>query len=78
MNFFDEILGAIDILISKKIENSSFFDFCTVIEINGNKCKVIYNGNSYILPYYGTMPVINNKYPIFLPNGDLSQGFIIG
>ena len=67
MNVFDEILGAIDVLVSKKIKNISFFDFCTVIEVNNKNCKVIYNGNQHILPYYGNTPVANNKYPI-LPN----------
>ena len=65
MNVFDEILGAIDVLVSKKIKNISFFDFCTVIEVNNKNCKVIYNGNQHILPYYGNTPVANNKYPIF-------------
>lgn len=78
MNIFDEIVGAIDIITSKKMKNISTFGFCSVIEINNNKCKVIYNGNKYNLPFYGNTPVINNKYPIFLPNGDLSQAFIIG
>lgn len=78
MNAFDEILGAINVLVTKKMKDVSFFDFCTVIEIENKKCTVIYNGSQYILPYYGNIPVINNKYPIFLPNGNLSQGFIIG
>lgn len=78
MNVFDEIIGSIDILISKKMKNISSFGFCTVVEVNNKNCRVIYNGNSYVLPYYGNTPTINNKYPIFLPNGNLSQSFIIG
>ncbi len=78
MNYFDEILEAVDILISKRLKKSSSFDFCTVIEVNDENCKVIYNGNEYILPYYGNTPTENNKYPIFLLNGNLSQAFIIG
>ena len=78
MNIFDEIMGAIDILVSRKIKNISSFGFCSVTEVNDKNCKVIYNGNEYILPFYGNTPVINNKYPIFLPDGNLSQAFIIG
>lgn len=78
MNIFDEIIGAIDILVTKKMKNISSFGFCNVIEINNRNCKVVYNGNQYTLPYYGNIPIVNNKYPIFLPNGDLSQAFIIG
>lgn len=78
MNVFDEIMGAIDILISRKIKNVSSFDFCSVIEVNDKKCTIVYNGNEYILPFYGNTPVINKKYPIFLPDGNLSQAFIIG
>lgn len=78
MNVFDEIVGAIDIIISKKIKDISTFGFCVVKEVNNKKCKVLYNGNEYNLPFYGNTPVVNNKYPIFLPKGDLSQAFIIG
>lgn len=78
MNIFDEIMGAIDVFVSKKMNNISSFGFCMVIEVNNKNCIVKYNGNEYTLPFYGNTPVINNKYPIFLPNGDLSQAFIIG
>lgn len=78
MNIFDEIIGAIDVIITKRLNDISSFGFCSVTEVNDKNCKVIYNGNEYYVPFYGNTPVINNKYPIFLPNGNLSQAFIIG
>ena len=78
MNVFDEIMGAIDVLVSRKIKNISSFGFCNVIDVNEKSCIVIYNGNEYTVPFYGNTPVINNKYPIFLPDNNLSQAFIIG
>lgn len=78
MDTIKEILEAIDILVSKRLNKVSNFYFCTVINVEDNLCTVIFNGKEYTLPFYGNTPIANKKYPIFLPNNNLSQAFIVG
>ncbi len=73
-----EIIEAINILISKRMKKISSINFCTVINVQENMCTIIFNGEQYIVPHYGNTPIINKKYPIFLPDNNLSQAFIIG
>lgn len=78
MNKFKELMEAIDILITKKIKNTTQVYFGIIKSINNNNCIIEIKGNEYNLKYYGNTPLINKKYPIIVPQGNFSQAFIIG
>lgn len=74
-----EILDAIDIIIRKRMENVPQILFGMVTEIStGGKCDVTINAIKHQIKYYGeTPPVLNKKYPIFIPASGMSQAFIL-
>ena len=78
MNKFKELMEAIDILITKKIKNTTQIYFGIVKSIDNNNCIIEIKGNEYNLKYYGNVPLVNKKYPIFVPQGNFSQAFIVG
>lgn len=78
MNKFQEIMESIDILISSRLKNTTKVYFGTIKQINGTNCKITLKGADYDFPFYGNTPVVNRKYPIVVPQGNLSQAFVIG
>lgn len=78
MNKFRELMESIDILISKRLEKTTTISYGIVKQVLDNKCIIVIKGENYTLPFYGNTPVANKKYPVFLPQGSLSQGFVIG
>lgn len=78
MNKFRELMEAIDILISKRLERVTTISYGIVRQVVNNTCVITIKGEDYTLPFYGNTPVINKKYPVILPQGNLSQGFVIG
>lgn len=78
MNKFKELMEAIDILITKKIKNTTQVYFGIIKSIDNNNCIIEIKGNNYSLKYYGNAPVVNKKCPVIVPQGNFSQAFIIG
>ena len=78
MNKFKELMESIDILISKRLQNLTTVYYGIIKEVNDNDCVITIKGEEYNLPFYGNTPIKNKKYPVILPNGSLSQAFIIG
>lgn len=78
MNKFKELMDAIDILITRKMTNTTQVYFGIIKSIDNNNCIIEIQGNSYNLRYYGNTPLINKKYPVIVPQGNFSQAFIIG
>lgn len=73
-----EIMESIDILLKKRLNKVTQSYYCNIISVDNDKCKVKLNGVEYILPFYGKTPLVNNKYPIIVPQGNFSQAYIIG
>ena len=78
MNKFKELMESIDILITKKMQNTTQIYFGIIKSIDDNNCIIEIKGNEYNLKYYGNTPLINKKYPVLVPQGNFSQAFIIG
>lgn len=78
MSKFKELMESIDILISKRMENTTKIYYCIIKTINDKTCEVTIMGNTYVLPFYGNTPILNRKYPVFVPQGNFSQAFIVG
>ena len=79
MNKFKELMEYIDILVTKKMKNTTQVYFGIIKSIdNNNNCIIEIKGNDYNLKYYGNIPLINKKYPVIIPQGNFSQAFIIG
>lgn len=78
MNKFQEIMEAIDILLSKRLKEVTTVSYGMVKQVVNNTCVITIKGIDYTLPFYGNTPTVNKKYPVVLPQGSLSQGFVIG
>ena len=78
MNKFKELMESVDILISQRLKYITTVSYGIIKEVNDNKCVVTIKGEDYTLPFYGNIPQLNKKYPIILPQGNLSQAFVIG
>lgn len=80
MDFKKEIIGAIQVITQQTVQKlCPNITFGTVKAVgNKNKCTVTVDGIEQNLTYYGnTTPTINQKYPVFVPFGNMSLGFII-
>lgn len=77
MNKFKELMEAIDILITKKMKNTTQVYFGIIKSIDNEHCIIEIKGNNYNLKYYGNTPLLNKKYPVIIPQGNFSQAFII-
>lgn len=78
MDIKREIMESIDILLNKRLSKITQSYYVTVISVDNNKCTIKLNGNEYIVSFYGNTPEENKKYPIIVPQGNLSQAYIIG
>lgn len=78
MNKFQELMESIDILISRRLRYVTSINYGIIKQVNSNNCVITIKGEDYTLPFYGNTPVLNRKYPVILPQGNLSQAFIIG
>lgn len=78
MNPQTEILDAVQILIDKAMENMTQIYNGTVTGANGRYCSMLINGVSYSsILFYGNTPTVNAQYRVFVPEGNMSQAFII-
>ena len=74
-----EILDAINIIVSKRMNNIAKILFGTVVGLDEqNFCTININGVTHKIRYYGNViPDNNKKYPLFVPSSGMSQAFII-
>ena len=74
-----EILDAVNIIVSKKMNNIAKILFGTVVGLDEqNFCTININGVTHKIRYYGNViPDNNKKYPLFVPSSGMSQAFII-
>lgn len=74
-----EILDAINIIVSKRMNDIAKILFGTVVGLDGqNFCTININGVTHKIRYYGNViPDNNKKYPLFVPSSGMSQAFII-
>lgn len=78
MDVKKEILDAIEIIVDRAIKKYSTRIFTGVVKsINNGKANVIINGAPLEIPYFGNVPTVNYSYRVFVPDGELSQAFII-
>ena len=74
-----EILDAVNIIVSKRMNNIAKILFGTVVGLDEqNFCTININGVTHKIRYYGNViPDNNKKYPLFVPSSGMSQAFII-
>lgn len=78
MDSRDEILGAIEVMINKAMEEVTKIQNGTVIAVNGKLCAMTINGRQFnSIQYYGNVPIINKQYRVFIPSGNMNIAFII-
>lgn len=78
MGIADEILDAIEIIVDKKIRDTTAQIYLGVcVSVKTNTCVMSINGKNNTVQYYGAIPVIGNIYRVFVPNGNMSNGFVI-
>lgn len=80
MDIKQEIVDAITMIVDSTIKKTCpiiTFGLCVGIS-NRNKCVVKINNIDYNLSYYGeALPIINKKYPVFVPYNNMSMAFIL-
>lgn len=72
-----EILDAVEILIQAAQKNSTKIYTGLVTNVGSGRCTVQLYGEKYIVKYYGDAPQTNMTYPMFIPQGNFSDAFII-
>lgn len=75
-----ELLDAVQILIDKSsgLSTKILYVFVSAVNATNKECTVLLSGNSYVVPFYGSVPILGRKYPLFVPEGNMSISFIIG
>lgn len=78
MDTREEILDAIEILIDKKMKDTTQIQNGTVTSVGDTNCSMVLNGILYDnIAFYGDTPIVNAQYRVFIPAGNMSQSFII-
>lgn len=78
MGIAEDILDAIEIIVDKKIKDKTaqiYPGVCKSVRSNG--CVMSINGKNNTVQYYGATPIVGGIYRVFVPNGNMSTGFII-
>lgn len=83
MNIQREIIKTIDVIVQKRIEaivGSISYDIATTVEeVVGGKCRVTISGTTYLLEVgTGISPVANDTVWVHVPNGKITNAFILG
>lgn len=75
-----ELLDAIAIVaggIGASSTPQILFGIVSAVAISGKKCTITIGGSSFDVAYYGSnTPVVNQKYPVFVPIGGMNLAFI--
>lgn len=78
MNFANDILDAIEIIVKQVVEDNVTKIYTGVCKTIGtNDCVLTINGKDNTVKYYGGVPVVGTVYQVFIPFGNMSAAFII-
>ena len=78
MNFANDILDAIEIMVKQVVEDNATKIYTGVCKTAGvNNCVLTINGKDNTVKYYGGVPVVGTVYQVFIPFGNMSAAFII-
>ncbi len=78
MNFANDILDAIEIMVKQVVEDNVTKIYTGVCKTIGvNDCVLTINGKDNTVKYYGGVPVVGTVYQVFIPFGNMSAAFII-
>lgn len=78
MNFANDILDAIEIMVKQVVEDNATKIYTGVCKTTGaNNCVLTINGKDNTVKYYGGVPVVGTVYQVFIPFGNMSAAFII-
>lgn len=78
MGIADDILDAIEIIVDKKIRDNTAQIYSGICQsVKTNTCVMSINGKNNTVQYYGATPVAGSIYRVFVPNGNMSNGFVI-
>ena len=78
MNFANDILDAIEIIVKQVVEDNVTKIYTGVCKTIGvNNCVLTINGKDNTVKYYGGVPAVGNVYQVFIPFGNMSAAFII-
>lgn len=78
MGIADEILDAIEIIVDKKIRDNTAQIYPGVCQsVKTSTCVMSINGKNNTVQYYGATPTVGAIYRVFVPSGNMSNGFVI-
>lgn len=78
MNFANEILDAIEIMVRQVVEDNTTKIYKGICKsITETNCTLTINGTDNIVKYYGGTPIVGSLYQVFVPFGNMSAAFII-
>ena len=78
MDFANEILDAIEIMVRQVVEDNTTKIYTGVCKTTGvNNCVLTINGKDNTVKYYGGVPLVGTVYQVFIPFGNMSAAFII-
>lgn len=74
----NEIIDAIEIIVDKIVKKNSVQIYSgRCVSASAEGCSLEINGKINKVMYYGSTPVTNNVYRVFVPNDNMSMAFII-
>lgn len=79
MNFANELLDAIEIIVKQTVTDKStkiYAGVCKSANSNGT-CELEINGKINTVRYYGGTPKSGDAYRVFVPSNNMSVAFII-
>lgn len=78
MDAKNEILDAIQIMLDRALANTTkiYGGLCKGTK-TGNIAIMIINGVETDVPYYGDAPTANKQYRVFVPEGNMSNAFMV-
>lgn len=78
MDIAKEILDAIEIIVDKKIQDNTAQIYSGICQsVNTGTCTMTINGKNNTVQFYGSQPTVGAVYRVFVPNGNMSNGFVI-